>query len=289
MEDTIVVTKDYGSIYDEVKKLYNSNDKIIGELINEIYETSNIEESTHHDFLQFYVQYGIFHIIKTISNLTINCQGIFKACEAGNLNRVKYFIERKHININITDINSGKTLLHFAILNNHADVCVYLIANGAKLEKKDMCGKSILQLACQVGDYDIVKSIFSQCPNIYEKDHSGKTALHYACQSGNFSIVELLVSNGFDIEEKDETEQSPLHYACKEDNLQIVEYLIEKGSNIEEIDYFGNRPLHFASYHGNTGIVRYLLSKGANKEVKNNDDDIPYDEADNIEIRKLLK
>ena len=72
-------------------------------------------------------------------------------------------------------------LLHDACENGHLNEVTCLIAEGAKLNKKDEYGRTPLHFACYKGHVDVVKLLIEKEVNLKDKDVSGRTPLHFAC------------------------------------------------------------------------------------------------------------
>ena len=117
-----------------------------------------------------------------------------RACEEGNLLKVKSMVERGH-DVNKKDKKDYglyRTPLMYAAGEGRFDVVKYLIIHGADLNKTN--------------DYE-------------------QTALHYASGYGHLNVVELLLSKGAGIDVEDEDGHTPLMLAAEtkqSDSLWVV-------------------------------------------------------------------
>jgi len=66
-------------------------------------------------------------------------ENIYIAAEKGTLEDVKYFVEKKGIDVNTKDKN-GKTPLHFAASKGNLELIKFLLAKGADFNAKDENG-----------------------------------------------------------------------------------------------------------------------------------------------------
>jgi ankyrin repeat protein len=77
----------------------------------------------------------------------------------------------------------------------------------------------------------------------------------------------------------------PLHIVInnknidKDKKIDMIDFLLNHGANINGYDPAGNRPLHLAVMQNNIDLVLHLLSKNPKLEVKNINDQTPYDIA----------
>lgn len=171
------------------------------------------------------------------------------AAEQGNLNAVKYFVEKG------ADINAnnwyGGTPLKLAVSNGHLDVVRYLVEKGASVDLKDSSWNA-----------------------------KGWVPLHFAAHKGYLDIVKCLIEKGADVNAKNNYDSStPLHEAAQYGHLTVAEELIEKNANINAKDKYGYTPLHSAALNGHLAVVKKLIEKGADVNVKNNNGQIPLDIA----------
>ena len=227
----------------------------------------------------------------------------FDACERGNLDKVKRFIEKGY------DVNGktrgflGRTPLMYVADEGRFDVAKYLIDHGADVGKKDGCKRTALHYASERGDLEVVEALLSKgaeidvedkdhCTplmlaiekgkidillylidhgaraNVNKKDGRKRTALHYASERGDLKVVEALISKGAAIDIEEEDHRTPLMLAAGRGRIDILLYLINHGANVDKKDCYVRTALHYASERGDLKIVEALLSNGAEIDVE---------------------
>lgn len=134
---------------------------------------------------------------------------LIKAIKNININEVKRITEERSFDVNeiltpsealVTIVNNeGKTLLHFAVFENHKEICEILIQAGIDVNQGDINGKTPLFYAAFCGYEEICKVLIQTKANINQKDNDGNTALHFAVSEGHVVISQLLISHGANI------------------------------------------------------------------------------------------
>ena len=82
---------------------------------------------------------------------------VFNAAKRNDLKRVKFFIEKKGVPVNVTN-KRQKTIAHVAVRNNNLDMLDYvLVKDPSLLTKTDDHDSTILQLAVERGALEMVK------------------------------------------------------------------------------------------------------------------------------------
>ena len=230
----------------------------------------------------------------------------FKACERGNLNKVKKFI-KKGYDVNKTNERHflPKTPLMYAAGEGKFDVVKCLIDHGADVDKKDQRKQTALHYASERGYLKVVEALLSKGAEIdvedgdrctplmlavrrrhidillYLIDHGAdvnekgynmeRTALHYASKRGDLKVVEALLSKGAEIDVEDRNQCTPLLWAAIREHNDILLLLINCGADVNKIAYRERAALHYASERGDLEAVEALLSKGAEIDVKDKD------------------
>ena len=139
---------------------------------------------------------------------------IFKACAKGQMESVKWLINKRKIKTDTNDAYQN-TPIHVASMYGHLDIVQYL---------KD-------------------KSVTAY---INAEGFNKLTPLHYACINGHLPIVKYLISQGANIEAKDHDNWTPLHWASACCQKDVVEYLISLGANKYAKEKFGRTPYNLA-------------------------------------------
>ncbi|HLP34654.1 MAG TPA: ankyrin repeat domain-containing protein [Amoebophilaceae bacterium] len=161
--------------------------------------------------------------------------------------------EQLHIAINniISEDNTGRTLLHWAVINGQLEIVERLITNGV---------------------------------DINVRDGSGQTPLHLAVINRHFEIVQWLIEKGADVNSQDNQDDTPLIWAVLNRHFEIVQFLIEKGAEVTTVNDFGETPLHVAVRKGYPSIVKLLIGKGAEVNMRDMEDQTPLDLATELKV-----
>ena len=188
------------------------------------------------------------------------------ACEEGNLDKVKKFIERG-FDVNETTqsfVSYGRTPLMYAAGEGRLDVVKYLIDHGADVRKKARYGRTALYYASVRGHIDILLHLIDHGADVNKKDSRNiRTALHHASERGDLKVVEALLSKDAKIDVEDGDYCTPLMLAAGRRHIDILLYLINRGADVNKKDGRGRTALHYASERGDFKVAEALLSKGA--------------------------
>lgn len=166
------------------------------------------------------------------------------AAQASSIDMTLEYL-KKADDVNASD-KDGRTALHFAVLNNQADLVRILLENGAKTNVKE---------------------------------HSSETGfngwgwypLHLALRNGNNEIVKLLVKHGADINQVMDNGQAPIHLAAVNGDIGTVKFLINQKAKLNIKDKSGKTPLYEAAYRGYADIVELLLANGVKPDNRTNE------------------
>ena len=122
---------------------------------------------------------------------------LYKAAEAGNLERVQVLVEQG-VDKDTTG-QYGRTPLYAASRNGHLAVVRYLVEQGADMEKADSYGSTPLIWASAYGRLDVVRYLLEQGANRDMATNYGYTSLHCAAEQGHLEIAKLLMVYGADL------------------------------------------------------------------------------------------
>jgi ankyrin repeat protein len=179
-----------------------------------------------------------------------------------------------------TQDSKGWTPLHYAAMDNSADMIKQLVQMGASLDIRDLEGDSPLHLAIstssQEGGLDRIRALlglganieavnskgytplllsvqtmeeeaihelFESGASLHVKDQLGRNALHiHVIYAGPSSISTFLVQNGVALDAFDHHGLTPMHYALMWD--KTFETLLTLGGQVDTLDAYGRTPLH---------------------------------------------
>jgi len=156
---------------------------------------------------------------------------------------------------------SGRTLLHYAILNCNFSIIRYLIetvkVNINELDNNNF--NALLLASLQNCDVEIVKYLIDNGIKLKQKDNIlNRNALMIAINSNSIKIVEYLLSLPlFDINEKDANNDDCITIAIKSSNLIVLDKLLKHAKQdyiFEQIIYY----LHYNYPNRNKAIITLL-------------------------------
>ena len=113
------------------------------------------------------------------------------------------------LNLDVPDQFSC-TPLYLAALNNHIDVCRYLILRGADLECRDANWWTPLHVAVMKGNFEVARLLLRRGadPNLQVRE--GWTPLHISVFNRHVRLSRLLLKYGADPEIQDDMSETPL-------------------------------------------------------------------------------
>ena len=164
-----------------------------------------------------------------------------------HVNIVKYLITEYNCDPMVTD-KDGKTVLHYAVEQNHSDVVEYLVLTGKcePILAANKYGNTVLIYATINGLLDVVKYLIHK----HKCDSKANKLIHKAVKHVN--IVRYLVTEcNCDPMVIDKDGKTILHYAVEESYLDVAEYLLST-SKCDPVakDNKGRTPLQLTDgYH----------------------------------------
>jgi ankyrin repeat protein len=151
-----------------------------------------------------------------------------------------------------------------------------------------------LRAACQKGDLKSVKfHIANNKTNINSKNAAGWFPLGAAAYGGHAEVINYLLKAGARINLRSKCGWTPLYLAAQRGHIEAVELLIENKALLNvltKLDYNSNdrySPLHIACERGHSAIVKLLVQAGAKVNLKNGDNETPFDTAVKFRRYKL--
>lgn len=158
----------------------------------------------------------------------------------------------------------GKTVLHYAVLQNEFEIVNSLLLNGADINARKL--ETSVPFYNNSSDLTTQKYFSTYLEHIND---SGNTPIHYAILKGALRIIDLFLSKGASVNIKNYNGETSLHYGAKYGDLEIVDKLIYYKADINAMNKRGNTALHIAILKQKFDLVYLLLSKGADANLKN--------------------
>ena len=131
---------------------------------------------------------------------------LFQAVWLGNSYRIRNFIERTGIDLNITD-NDERTLLMAASCYGHIDIIDLLIENGADIDYVGENGWTAILYAIRWGREAVVAQLLKHGADINYIDAHGNSLLLYAVGTRNRTIIKMLLDAGIVVKDADILQQ----------------------------------------------------------------------------------
>ncbi|QHE84385.1 ankyrin repeat domain-containing protein [Hydrogenophaga sp. BPS33] len=161
-----------------------------------------------------------------------------------------------NFNLNVDELQLGKTALHVACEAGNVEVANVLLEHGANPQKVSKTHQLALNLACSNGHAHVVQLLL-------ERGATSPSALWQACQSGHVDVVKVLLDNGAGVDTQDIEGHTPLMFASKEGHVAVVDLLLARGADIQHTsNQTWRTALHLAAA-GQPDVVALLLKKGA--------------------------
>jgi len=153
------------------------------------------------------------------------------ACEVGYIKVIEALIANG-ANINDDRDQDGLSLLHWAAIGGHADVCQLLISAGIIVDCQDLAGRTSLHYAAYGGYVNSMLVLLENKADCNSCDREGVTSLHWACSKGHMDAVKLLVHYcaSINIMEHTEDRYTPLDYALMGEYYEVCQFMIEHGA-----------------------------------------------------------
>jgi hypothetical protein len=170
----------------------------------------------------------------------------------------------------------GKTPFQLAMSSSPEIVSVLLTKD--RLALSDDFGRSPLHIAILSGaSLPIIKTIADLGARLNMVDSQGKTPLRVAVDLEAWETARYLIDSGADLFNTASDGESAATIILSK-GPSVIKQLLNT-NNINKKDTMGNTVLHYAAIKGKEDTIKTLLDLGAIKNIKNNEDETPYDIA----------
>lgn len=175
------------------------------------------------------------------------------AIENCSTNVIKFLVERKYGRVYLNKQYGGRTPLCIAAEAGNAEVCKYLVENGASLDWKDD-GESPIMAACKKMKFSVLDYFSSLGKEI---SYGGFRRLLRDPKGVNWVLNNRTIKKDL-----------PILAAISYDRVDVVKKL-GIGANLDTpLSEYGWYPLQFAAYCNSIKSIKYLVSRGVNINVK---------------------
>ena len=157
-----------------------------------------------------------------------------------------------------------RTSLHIAASEGQLDICRFLVAKGARINRVDRWGGSPLDDAHRHRHADVVKFLREQGAKFGSTSQA--TNFITAASEGDKEEVQAFLDFGtVDLNQGDYDGRTALHLAASEGHSEIVSMLCKAGADVNVEDRWGHRPLDDArnAKKNSPDMMKLLLKHGA--------------------------
>ncbi|XP_056643272.1 putative ankyrin repeat protein RF_0381 [Diorhabda sublineata] len=194
---------------------------------------------------------------------------IHLAADYGRLDFLNYFQELE-VDLNLTD-KFNNTALHRAISSREVEAALFLIEQGANINKLNSDGNSPLNLSLKFGFTIITNSLIERGARLNDKNVFGWTPLHFAVALGDIEILKTLCEAGANYTFIGKCNRySALHLAADIGDIGIIDYFLSKRVDIDYRYESGYTILHTAVRNNHHDLARFLIENGAQVNLKTN-------------------
>lgn len=221
--------------------------------------------------------FEVVQLLLSLDNIERDCkdgyhQTVLHIASSRGYTRIVAEAHGVALEVNSKDI-AGRTPLHYAALNGHADIVQELIAiKGADRYAKDYLGCTPLHLAaCDENAHAVLEYLLLLCKGekrmISSLNDDGLAPIHLAAHTGNALAVNRLLVGTSDSAFTSPWCQSPLHVAAAAGHVQVLSTILDHSVRCRDRDRIGRTALHYAAMNDHPAVVDKLLSAGLVDEM----------------------
>ncbi|KAI4830544.1 hypothetical protein KUCAC02_002168 [Chaenocephalus aceratus] len=214
---------------------------------------------------------------------------IVKATQFGILERCKELVDAGY-DVRLPD-KENVTLLHWAAINNRAELVKFYISKGSLVDQLggDL-NSSPLHWAIRQGHLPMVIQLIRYGADSSIADGEGYSALHLSILFQHMGIAAYLMAKGQEVDGPDCNGQTPLMLAAQKIiGPEPTNFLIKNNASVNAVDKVNrNTPLHCAVLAGNVDSAHILLEAGASVDAENLKGHTPIDLAHQVHSPLLI-
>jgi ankyrin repeat protein len=140
----------------------------------------------------------------------------------------------------------------------------------------------------RLGNIDALRTYLAEGNPVDFCDLEGSTLLHEATAFNHVNCVQLLLNSGArrDILNYCGHGSHPIHIATENGYVDIIKILIDDKNNISA---YGSTPLHLAIQDDQFECARVLINSGADLNIRNWNNETPYELAKRLHCHDMLQ
>ncbi|KAJ3081862.1 hypothetical protein HK102_002093 [Quaeritorhiza haematococci] len=184
---------------------------------------------------------------------------------------------------------AGETALMTAAAKNHAEICEWLVKNGADPEAKNKNGSMPLHYAAHNNSTKACQVLLRNGADPNAKSVDGWTPLHCAAWNNATETCSFLLKNGADPNAKNKGGCTPLHVASLRDATGACEVLLNNHvALVNAMDNNGSTPLHYSALNNAPGACKLLLYSGVDPNAQEKDGDTALEIAQSFSYNAVV-
>ena len=199
-----------------------------------------------------------------------------KAVQAKDFDRYFALLDEKPIEMQkrlceaILGFIDKKKAIHLAAEQGNAEAVKKLLARGATIECRDICGNTPLLFSAS-RSFNTMLVLLEKGADTAARNQNGETVIHWAAWGGNVpAIIHLIQHHGLDVNSPAHSNVIPLHCAARAGHLDAVNALIANGAQKESVVTGSQETaLHIAARRESVAtIVALIKDHGFNPNAK---------------------
>ncbi|KAJ5067486.1 molting protein mlt-4 [Anaeramoeba ignava] len=204
---------------------------------------------------------------------------LHEAVKDGNIKIIELVLKIPFLNINAVDL-TGKTALHYAVMNNNQAIVTLLIKTGSNVNLLDQDHLTPLLIAARNGYLKMAKILIKSGADITIQNLNGMNCLHYSILYSHVDIFKFILKHISSnpetmkiLNQQNEFDETPLHCSVENKNQQFITQLIAIGSDVNIQNKQGKTPFHLSIAEEKIGFVGLFFRKEAKVQVQINTQD----------------
>ena len=172
--------------------------------------------------------------------------------------------------------DKGRTVLHEAASNGHAEIAKTLLEHGAFVDATTQeGGVTPLRLAAERRHAEVVGLLLERGALTSRWNSKGSLPIHFGAIGGSVEVLRLLIGYGSRVVSSNNEGWTPIHFAAQCGHLEAVRWLLSQGADVQASSRSGMKPIHSAALGGHVKLLRLLRDKGADVNALQEDEYTP--------------